>query len=116
MKRGLDDYNKGLQQGPALTLNLELIGLRPSGVQPSELPIIQRSMAAAKYFGAAPSISPSSTNSNIPISLGIPSITIGRGGEGDGAHSLGEWWMNKDGADAIKFALLLTLAEAGLAK
>jgi di/tripeptidase len=97
-------------------MDVEMIGLRPSGVQPNELPVIQRAMAAAKHLGAEPSISPSSTNSNIPISLGVPSITIGRGGVGEGAHSLGEWWINKNGAEAIKFALLLTVAEAGLAK
>lgn len=116
MKKGLEEYNKEVKKGPPLTMDMEVIGLRPSGVQKDELPVIQRSMAAAKYFGAEPSISPSSTNSNIPISLGIPSITIGRGGVGGGAHSLHEWWMNKDGAEAIKFALLLTVAEAGMAK
>lgn len=116
MKKGLEEYNKGVKKGEKLTMNVEMIGLRPSGVQSSELPVIQRSMAAAKYFGKEPEISPSSTNSNIPISLGIPSVTIGRGGVGEGAHSLGEWWMNVDGAEAIKFALLLTVAEAGLAK
>lgn len=116
MSKGLEEYNAGIKKGPALTMNIETIGLRPSGVQSSELPLIQRSMAAAKFFGAEPSVSPSSTNSNIPISLGVPSITLGRGGVGGGAHSLGEWWMNKDGAQAIKFILLTTVAEAGLAK
>ncbi|MEQ8425903.1 MAG: M20/M25/M40 family metallo-hydrolase, partial [Cyclobacteriaceae bacterium] len=116
MKKGLDEYNKTVKKGAPLTMDIETIGLRPSGVQSSDLPIIQRSMAAVKYFGKEPAISPSSTNSNIPISLGIPSITIGRGGIGTGAHSLDEWWMNVDGAEAIKFALLLTVAEAGLAK
>ncbi len=116
MKRGLEEYNSGVSKGEKLTLEIEMIGLRPSGVQTSELPVIQRSMAAAKYFKADASISPSSTNSNIPISLGIPSITIGRGGIGGGAHSLDEWWINQNGAEAIKFALLLTVAEAGIAK
>lgn len=116
MNKGLEEYNSQVKKGPPLTLNIETIGLRPSGVQSSDLPVIQRSMAAAKYFKADPSISPSSTNSNIPISMGIPSITIGRGGVGGGAHALNEWWINRNGAEAIKFALLLTVAESGLAK
>ncbi|HRK53908.1 MAG TPA: M20/M25/M40 family metallo-hydrolase [Cyclobacteriaceae bacterium] len=116
MNKGLEEYNKGVKKGDPLTLDLEVIGLRPSGFQKDELAVIQRSMAAAKYFNAEISTSPGSTNSNIPISLGIPSVTIGRGGIGGGAHSLHEWWMNKDGAEAIKFALLLTVAEAGMAK
>lgn len=116
MQKGLEEYNKGVKKGPPLTVDVEMIGLRPSGVQNDQLPIIQRSKAVVKYFGEQPETSPGSTNSNIPISMGIPSVTIGRGGVGGGAHSLGEWWMNKDGAEAIKFALLLTVAEAGLAK
>lgn len=116
MQKGLEEYNKGIKKGPTLTLNVEMIGLRPSGVQNDELPIIQKSRAVVKYFGKEPETSPGSTNSNIPISLGIPSVTIGRGGVGGGAHSLGEWWMNENGAEAIKFALLLTVAEAGLAR
>lgn len=116
MQQGLEEYNKGVIKGAPLTLDIEMIGLRPSGVQNDQLPIIQRSRAVVKYFGKQAETSPGSTNSNIPISLSIPSVTIGRGGVGGGAHSLGEWWMNTDGAEAIKFALLLTVAEAGLAK
>ena len=116
MQKGLEEYNKGVKKGPPLTLDIEMIGLRPSGVQNDQLPIIQRSKAVVRYFGPEPETSPGSTDSNMPIPMGIPSVTIGRGGVGGGAHSLGEWWMNKDGAEAIKFALLLTVAEAGLAK
>ena len=55
-----------------------------------------------------------STNSNIPISLGVPSVTIGRGGDGAGAHSLDEWWLNKDGYKSIQLALLILLSETGI--
>jgi hypothetical protein len=47
--------------------------------------------------------------------MGIPSVTIGRGGQGGGAHSLDEWWLNDaTGAASIKLALLLLVSEAGL--
>ncbi|NIR39092.1 MAG: peptidase M20, partial [Actinobacteria bacterium] len=55
-----------------------------------------------------------STNSNIPISLGIPSVTIGGGGVGGDAHALTEWYLNEDGVLGIRKALLLLVAEAGL--
>ncbi len=118
MKRALEDYNKNVNKGPKLTMKVEQIGLRPSGFQSDDLPIVQRAIASAKLFVDESEIKtgPSSTNSNIPISKGIPSVTLGSGGEGGGAHSLHEWWMNKNGSDAIKFILLLTVAEAGLAK
>jgi di/tripeptidase len=73
-------------------------------------------MAAVKYFGEEPRITRGSTNSNIPISKGIPAVTIGRGGKGGNAHSLQEWWLDVDSHRAIQLALLTVLAEAGAAK
>jgi hypothetical protein len=46
--------------------------------------------------------------------LGIPAITIGRGGSGGNAHSLDEWWVNSDGQKAIQLAFLILLSEAGM--
>ena len=76
--------------------------------------VIQRTLAATTYFGAEPFLTRGSTNSNIPISKGIPSVTIGRGGNGGKAHSLGEWWINEEGYKAIQLALLIVLSETGI--
>lgn len=114
INKALNDYNTTVKKGPKLTLNLEKIGERPSGELPESLPLIQRAIAATSYFKAEPVLTHGSTNSNIPISLGVPSITIGRGGKSGGAHSLDEWWLNEKGADAIKLALLILVAEAGI--
>lgn len=117
MNRALEDYNKTVKKGPKLTVEIEKIGDRPSGELSTSVPLIQRSLAAATFFKAEPSLTRGSTDSNIPISLGIPAVTIGRGGKGGGAHSLGEWWMNDaSGPESIKFALLVLLAEAGVEK
>lgn len=116
MNRALNDYNSTVKKGPKLSLVFEKIGERPSGVQEDTLPIIQRAAAANEFFNRKALISASSTNSNIPISLGVPSITIGRGGKSGNAHSLDEWWLNENGAEAIKFGLLLLVAEAGFSK
>jgi len=116
MNRALKDYNTTVKKGPKLTLELEQIGDRPSGELETSLPLVQRAMAATQFFGVEPALTRGSTNSNIPISKGVPAVTLGRGGKGSAAHSLNEWWMNKDGADAIKLALLITVAEAGLDK
>ena len=115
MQKGLDAYNAtGIED--SIDLELIRIGDRPSGELPLETPLVQRAMGVTKLFGYEPSLTRGSTNSNIPIAMGIPAVTIGRGGEGGGAHSLNEWWLNKNGAEAIKLALLLTVAEAGYAK
>jgi di/tripeptidase len=116
MNRALNDYNAGVKTGAKLSLNFEKIGERPSGVQKEDLPLIQKAGAVIDYFKGKAYAGTGSTNSNIPISLGVPSITIGRGGKGENAHSLDEWWINENGAEAIKFGLLMLVSEAGLAK
>lgn len=103
------------RDGPPLELTLDRVGDRPSGEGDPESPLIQRAMAVTRYFGEEPRLTRSSTNSNIPISMGIPAITIGRGGVGAENHSPDEWWLNKEGYKAIHRALLILLAEAGLA-
>ena len=114
VNKALNDYNSGIKTGAKLTANFEKIGERPTGLQKEELPLIQKVKAVIEYFKLEPTLGTGSTNSNIPISLGIPSITIGRGGKGGNAHTLDEWWINENGAEAIKFALLILIAEAGL--
>ena len=117
MRQALDEANALRRDGPALELDLEMIGNRPSGSLPTTTPLIQRAIAATRYFEIEPATGPSSTNSNIPISLGVPSVTIGWGGHTGGTHSLHEWWLNDEsGIRAIKLALLLLVSEAGVSK
>jgi acetylornithine deacetylase/succinyl-diaminopimelate desuccinylase-like protein len=109
-----EEENRFRREGAPLELELERIGSRPSGETDPTSSLVQRAMAATRAFGEEPYLSRSSTNSNIPISLGIPAVTIGRGGVGGDNHSPGEWWLNLDGHKAIQRALLIVVAEAGL--
>jgi acetylornithine deacetylase/succinyl-diaminopimelate desuccinylase-like protein len=113
-QKALEHQNSIKRRGPDLTLELEKIGNRPSGELPDTLPLVQRTLAATTYFGTQPYLTRGSTNSNIPISKGIPSVTIGRGGKGGKAHSLDEWWVNEEGHKAIQLALLILLSETGI--
>lgn len=116
VEKAIAEYNASGIKGE-VTYELEQIGDRPSGELPATLPLIQRTMAATQYFGVEPVLNRGSTNINIPVSKGIPSVCIGRGGKGGGAHSLHEWYMNDEtGAESIQLALLITLAQAGLEK
>jgi len=115
MEHALADENTIRRRGDALTLDMDMIGDRPSGEMDPSAPLVQRAIATTRYFGAEADLGRSSTNSNIPISLGVPAVTIGRGGVGGENHSPGEWWINRDGHLAIQRALLLLVSEAGLA-
>ncbi len=114
VREALEAQNAMRRIGPPLIVDIEMIGNRPSGAISIDTPIVQRAIAAARMIGATPSFSMSSTDSNIPIAMGLPAITIGRGGRGGNAHSLDEWWVDDGGHRSIQWALLTLLAEAGL--
>ncbi len=116
VQRALKEENLLKRSGHDLTVDVQLVGDRPSGMQEPSIPLIQRTIAAYTLLGGNARISSSSTNANIPISKGVPAVNIGNGGKGGGAHSLNEWWVNDKGHLAIQHALLLLVAEAGLSK
>lgn len=93
----------------------KLIGDRPAGETPRDSPIVKTVVAAMQSFGLKPVYSISSTDSNVPISLGIPAVTIGRG-QGGRQHSLDEWVdVEKTGQiQAAQIALATFLALAGV--
>ena len=93
----------------------KLIGERPCGETARDTPIVQAAAAAIAAFGQTPRYAISSTDANIPMSLGIPAITIGRGGPGDRTHSLDEWTDVDPRANVVNVqrVLALVLAVAG---
>ena len=93
--------------------DVKLIGDRPSGETPVNSPLVQNATAVLKAFGLTPHYSISSTDSNIPISLGIPAITIGRG-PSERSHALDEWTdVEKSSAvKAAQVALAIVFAAA----
>ncbi len=115
VQEALEEQNAVRRQGPALVVNAQLVGDRPSGEIPTDEPLVQRAAAAARELGTQSFLFRSSTDANVPISRGVPAVTIGGGGEGGGAHSLDEWWRDPgDAYRGVQRALLLVLAEAGL--
>ena len=114
MARALVEHNEARTRGSALTVEIEPIGDRPSGRIAEDAPLIQRALAATRFFGLEPSLGSGSTDANVPIARGIPATTISRGGSSGGAHSLNEWWSSNNSALGVQKALLLTLASAGL--
>ena len=93
----------------------KLIGDRPCGETPVTSPIVQAATAVVKAFGMQPDYSISSTDSNVPMNMGLPAITIGRGGPGARSHAPDEWTdVAKPGAThAVQVATAIVLAVAG---
>ena len=99
-----------------ITADVKLIGDRPSGTTGTDTMLMQTVTAVVKSYGLSPSYETSSTDANIPISMGIPAVTIGRGGPGGRGHSLDEWTdVEKKGAlQAAEVTVAILLANAGL--
>jgi len=115
VQHALVEQNALVRRDDALTVDVQLVGDRPSGETAEDAPLLQRATAVIRHFGDEPRIGRSSTDSNVPIARGIPAITIGRGGVGGNTHAPDEWWINRNGTEAIRRALLILVAEAGLA-
>jgi acetylornithine deacetylase/succinyl-diaminopimelate desuccinylase-like protein len=116
VQKALKEENLIKRFGPDITVDIKMIGDRPSGVEDPNIPFVQRAIATASFLKAESYLGVESTNANIPISKGVPAVTIGCGGKAGGFHSLGEWWLDDKGYVATQRALLLLLAEAGVAK
>ena len=99
----------------SISLDLKLVGDRPSGETPRTSPLVQTAAAAVRSAGMTPTFTYSSTDSNLPMSLGIPAITIDAGGTGGRAHALDEWVDVEKTAviRGLRSALALILALAG---
>jgi tripeptide aminopeptidase len=99
-----------------LTLTIKLIGDRPAGMTAADSPIVQaaRKSVSAVRNGTDATLAGASTDSNQPMSLGIPAVTIGGGGEGGNWHSVNEWYKPVDGYLGPQRALMAVLMLQGL--
>jgi tripeptide aminopeptidase len=98
-----------------LTLVVDTMGIRPTGGQSDTAHIVQAAIAAGKSLGFSVTTQASSTDANIPISLGVPGIRLGGGGKGEGAHALGESYDDgPNGWLGPQWALLLVTSLAGI--
>jgi acetylornithine deacetylase/succinyl-diaminopimelate desuccinylase-like protein len=100
--------------GNKLQAELTMIGNRPSGETPCESPLVRAAIEASRALGIAPILNRASTDSNIPINLRIPAITIGAGGVSSDSHRLSEWYDPIGREIGYKRALLLALGMVGI--
>ena len=110
MKEALDAENNVRRPGdPPLKLQLDLIGERPSGETAANSALVKLAVETTKLIGVEPRLDQSSTDSNLPISLGIPAITLGAGGTSGASHTLAEWYDPRDRDKGLKRGLLVIL-------
>jgi len=94
---------------PEVHLQIVKVGDRPSGAIPREHPLVQAAVAAYQMVGAQISFQQSSTDANIPLSLGIPAICVGLT-DGGNAHRTDEYILPTNLGRGMQALLLLSLA------
>lgn len=98
----------------ALEMQARVLGVRPGGELAANSPLLQSVMDADRFLGNRSRTERSSTDANIPLSLGIPAITLGGGGRAGGAHTLAEWYDPSGREMGLKRVLLTLLSTAGV--
>jgi len=107
---GVAEENRRWGTAQTITVVKELIGDRPAGSTPENAAIVRTGLGAATALGFNVNLGEGSTDSNLPMSLKVPAITIGGGGRGREAHALTESFDTTDAWMGSQHALLLTLA------
>jgi len=116
LQRGLEEeHARWPSSRTRLRVRIDTTGIRPAGSQADTARIVRAGLDAARALGFTGELSAGSTDANLPMSLGIPAITIDGGGEGRGSHSLAEQYDDGErGWLGPQWAGLITLALVGV--
>lgn len=112
VRAAAEEENRRWHNRGKLTVSPELVGLRPAGQTPANSPIVQTALGVSRALGIEETLHEGSTDSNVPMNLRIPAITISGGGKGTGAHSLNETFDTADSWRGTQRAILLAIALA----
>jgi len=112
VQEAVDEENKRWSARGSVSASPELVGYRPAGSTSADSAIVITAQAVSKIFGFNGKLGEGSTDSNVPMNIAIPAITIGGGGKGTGAHALDEAFDTKDSYLGTQRALLLAVALA----
>lgn len=114
-REAADDENRRWDKKDVIKVEFKLVGDRPAGAGQRDSPMVQAARrAVATVGGEVKAVSASSTDSNLPISLGIPAVTLGSGGVGGGSHGPGEWFSPINAWLGPQSTLLTVLSLVGV--
>ena len=105
---------KNVNEQNKVSVIIEQKGKRPAGTQPKDCLIVRAAWEAAEALGVEPEYrTESSTDANIPISMGIPAIAVGRGGNEGGIHTIQEWFEPIEAYKGTQKNFLIVMALSG---
>ena len=91
VERGLERENRAARSGK-LSAKIKELGSRPGGGLPANASLLRIIQAVDSHLTIRSRLNCASTDANVPLSMGLPAISIGAGGQGGGAHTAHEWY------------------------
>jgi acetylornithine deacetylase/succinyl-diaminopimelate desuccinylase-like protein len=117
IQAGLDEeMDASRARNGKLEAQFRTLGVRPGGELASHSPLLEAIRNVDRYLGNRSRLERSSTDANIPLSLGIPAVAVGGGGRSGAAHSPREWYEPAGREVGLKRVLLTVLSVAGVAE
>jgi acetylornithine deacetylase/succinyl-diaminopimelate desuccinylase-like protein len=115
MQTGLrDELAAANETSDALQISFRSLGSRPAGKISDNAPLVDTIRNVDRFLGNRSRLERSSTDANIPLSLGVPAVSLGGGGKGGGSHTLAEWYDSSGRDLGLKRLFLATLTLAGV--
>lgn len=108
----VSEENRRWKASSRVTAVKELVGDRPAGSLSSTSPIVLTVQAAGRALGLHLPLGEGSTDANLALSLGVPGVAIGGGGEGFDVHAVTESWDSTDSWKGTQTAVLAVVALA----
>jgi acetylornithine deacetylase/succinyl-diaminopimelate desuccinylase-like protein len=92
VERSLERENRNVRS-ERLTAKIKELGARPGGKLPENAPLLRTLQSVDLYLNIRARVDCASTDANVPLSMGLPAVSIGAGGQGGGAHTSQEWYQ-----------------------
>ena len=108
VERSLERENRA-SRGARVSAKIKELGSRPGGKLSEDSTLLRKIQSVDGYLDIHSRVDCASTDANLPLSMGLPAISIGVGGQGGGAHTRGEWYQ-PDGRELGLRRVLLLLA------
>ncbi|HEY1947877.1 MAG TPA: M20/M25/M40 family metallo-hydrolase [Bryobacteraceae bacterium] len=111
VERTLERENRA-SKGERLNAKIKELGSRPGGKLPEQAPLLKTIQAVDTYLNIRSRVDCASTDANVPLSMGLPAVSIGAGGQGGGAHTSQEWYQPDTRELGLRRILLVLAAFA----
>ena len=92
VERSLERENRDVHT-ERLTAKIKELGSRPGGKLPDHSPLLRTLQSVDACLHIRARVDCASTDANVPLSMGLPAVSIGAGGQGGGAHTNQEWYQ-----------------------